>query len=209
MSRKLRQNGGSGDLGLLRKSLSTIRREELVQAAISVIAKEGVTGATLATIARRADMSPALVSHYFDGKDELLALTLLRITSLVRRELLRRLPANATPQERLLAIIGSNFDPQLYEPEVQMAWLQFGLIFQDGASEPLRRINRMLERRFRSNIGFAFRQAIPANRVADAVDGMIALVDGYSWRFLVNRNKADFDTARRVCAAYVDSQLKG
>ena len=191
----------------MRKSLSTIRREELVQAAISVIAQEGIGGATLASIARRADMSPALVSHYFDGKDELLALTLRRISSLVRDELLRRLPANPTPEQRLLAIIDSNFQPKLYEPDVQEAWLRFGLAFQEKDSQHLHRINRLLTRRFESNIGFAFRQSIPAAQVADAVDGLIALIDGYSWRFLVNPDNTDFEAARRICSDYVRLQL--
>lgn len=193
----------------MRKPINVIRRDELVRAAISVIAQDGVGGATLASIARRAEMSPALVSHYFDSKDELLALTLRRVSSLVRDELLRRLPADPTPEQRLLAIIDSNFQPKLYEPDVQKAWLRFGLAFQERDSKALHRINRLLGRRFQSNIGFAFRQSLPAERVDDAVDGLIALIDGYSWRFLVDPDNTDFEAARRVCAAYARRQLEG
>lgn len=186
-----------------------MRREELVQAAISVIAQDGLAGATLASIAKRAEMSPALVNHYFDGKDELLALALRRVSSLLRDEIQRLLPANPTPQQRLKAIIDGNFQPQLYEPDAQEAWLQFGLLFQEKDSRHLHRINRILGARFQSNIGYAFRQAIPADQVRDAADGLAALIDGFSWRFLVNPTHADYDVARRVCWDFAEHRLRG
>ena len=193
----------------MRKSITTLRREELVQATISVIAQDGLAGATLASIAKRAEMSPALVNHYFDGKDELLGFALRRVSSLLRAEIQRLLPANPTPQQRLKAIIDGNFQPQLYEPDAQEAWLQFGLLFQEKDSRHLHRINRVLGARFQSNIAFAFRQAIPADQVRDAADGLVALIDGFSWRFLVNPTRADYDIARRVCWDFAEHRLRG
>lgn len=193
----------------MRKSLTAIRREELVQATISVIAEGGLAGATLASIAKRAEMSPALVNHYFDGKDELLALALRRVSSLLRDEIQRLLPANPSPEQRLRAIIDGNFQPKLYESDAQEAWLQFGLIFQEKGSQHLHRINRILGARFRSNIGYAFRQAVPADQIDDAVDGLVALIDGFSWRFLMNPAHIEFDLARRVCWDFAEHRLRG
>lgn len=179
-----------------------------MQAAIAVIAKDGISGATLATIAKRAEMSPALVNHYFEGKDELLSEALRQISNLLRDEILRLLPEAPRPEDRLGAIIDGNFQPQLYQPDVQGAWLQFGLLFQEKDSRHLHRINRILGARFRSNIGFAFRQAIPSDQVGDAVDGLIALIDGFSWRFLMNPVFTDFEMARRICRDYVRCRLQ-
>ena len=186
-----------------------MRREELVQAAISVIAQDGLAGATLATIAKRAEMSPALVNHYFDGKDELLAMALRRVSSLLRDEIRRLLPPNPTPHQRLKAIIDGNFQPQFYDPSAQEAWFQFGLLFQEKESRHLHRINRILGARFNSNIGFAFRQSIPAEQVSDAVDGLVALIDGFSWSFLMAPTKADYNLARRVCWDFAEHRLRG
>lgn len=180
-----------------------------MQAAIAVIAKDGINGATLATIAKRAEMSPALVNHYFEGKDELLSVALRQISSLLRDEILRLLPDNPQPEHRLRAIIDGNFQPQLYQPDIQGAWLQFGLLFQESESRHLHRVNRILGARFRSNIGFAFRQAMPGDQVDDAVDGLIALIDGFSWRFLMNPAFTDFEMARRICGGYVRCRLRG
>ena len=114
------------------------------------------------------------------------------------REHLRRLRAFA------YRMLGSRAEA---EDIVQEAWLRFSLAFQEKDSRHLHRINRLLTRRFESNIGFAFRQSIPAAQVADAVDGLIALIDGYSWRFLVNPDNTDFEAARRICSDYVRLQL--
>lgn len=193
----------------LRKSITTMRREELVQATIAVIAQDGLAGATLATIAKRAEMSPALVNHYFDGKDELLAVALRHVSSMLRDEIKRLLPPNPTPQQRLKAIIDGNFQPHLYQPDIQKAWLQFGLTFQERGAQHLHRINRILTARFASNIGFAFRHVVPADQVPDAVDGLVALIGGYAWRSLADSTYTDFGTARRVCWDYALHRLNG
>lgn len=49
------------------------RAEELVQAGLNVLAKGGITGFTIDNIAAASGASRGLVSHYFGGKDGLLA----------------------------------------------------------------------------------------------------------------------------------------
>jgi TetR/AcrR family transcriptional repressor of bet genes len=49
-------------------SLRRVRREELIDATITAIYEDGLKDTTLASIGRRAGLSPALVNHYFDGK---------------------------------------------------------------------------------------------------------------------------------------------
>jgi TetR/AcrR family transcriptional repressor of bet genes len=191
----------------LKQSIKNMRREELVRAAISVIAGEGLAAATLANIATRAGMSPALVNHYFDGKDELLAMTLQKVSSLLRQEILKLLPPSPTPEQRLEAIINGNFLPQLYVSGAQEAWLQFSLLSKETDSRHMQRIDRIVSGRFSSNIGYAFRQLLPPARVNDATDGLIALIDGFSWRFLMDPACTDFELARRICWDYVQMQI--
>lgn len=49
-----------------------IRREEIVQAALAVVAEKGVHGLTIAEIAGRAGMSDANIYRHFHGKQEIL-----------------------------------------------------------------------------------------------------------------------------------------
>ncbi|MDZ4328720.1 MAG: hypothetical protein U1A73_27455, partial [Pseudomonas sp.] len=62
-------------------------------------------------------------------------------------------------------------------------------------SQHLHRINRILGARFRSNIGYAFRQAVPADQIDDAVDGLVALIDGRADAFDLSKGYAAKMTA--------------
>jgi len=48
-------------------------RESLIQAAIDVFADQGIDGATIAEITRRAGVAQGLVSYHFGGKDQLVS----------------------------------------------------------------------------------------------------------------------------------------
>lgn len=56
-----------------RTFIEQTRRAQIVQSAIDVIAEHGYADATFARIAARIDVSPALISYHFSGRDELVA----------------------------------------------------------------------------------------------------------------------------------------
>lgn len=51
------------------------RRDEIVRAFVLVLAKHGVSGATIAKVAERAGVAPGLVHHHFADKDDLVDAT--------------------------------------------------------------------------------------------------------------------------------------
>jgi AcrR family transcriptional regulator len=58
-----------------------VRREQVVEAALRIIARKGVGGLTTAAIAREAGMSEANLYRHFTGKDDVLAATLESVGS--------------------------------------------------------------------------------------------------------------------------------
>ena len=52
--------------------MEPLRRHALVRATVAEIASAGMRDVTVAGIARRAGMSPALAHHYFGSKDRML-----------------------------------------------------------------------------------------------------------------------------------------
>ena len=50
-----------------------IRRQLLIEAAERCLAEHGIQGFTIDRICREAKVSRGLISHYFAGKDDLLA----------------------------------------------------------------------------------------------------------------------------------------
>lgn len=62
-----------------------VRRAQILEATIAVVAESGYEGASLARIAERAQVSKGLVSHHFGDKDRLLEAT-ARTTLVALRE---------------------------------------------------------------------------------------------------------------------------
>lgn len=57
------------------------RRDALGRAALGVIAREGLEGLTLSTIAKQAGSSVGMIQHYFSSKDELLLFAHRRVAA--------------------------------------------------------------------------------------------------------------------------------
>jgi TetR/AcrR family transcriptional repressor of bet genes len=103
--------------------MGPVRRTQLIAAAISSLHDHGYAETTVARIARRAGVSPGIVHHYFDGKDDLLFATMRHLLAELRSDTVDRLSAAATPRARLSAIVEANFAPVQYSGQVMTAWL--------------------------------------------------------------------------------------
>ncbi|HVT50037.1 MAG TPA: transcriptional regulator BetI [Dongiaceae bacterium] len=184
-----------------KRSIKAIRRDELMDAAIEVIGTEGLGGATVAVIASRAGMSTGLVNHYFESKEELLALAMRNLSNLIRRDILDLMPAEPTPQQRLKAIIDGSFLPQHFRGPKRVAWMQFMIAAQ---SEPrIKHLYALTGARFVSNIRYAVRRLVPSGDVDDVTDGIAALIDGFFWQIAGDYAEDDFERARRICWRFV------
>jgi AcrR family transcriptional regulator len=60
----------------VRQEQAQRRREQLIEAALVVFARKGVDGASVKDIARAAAVTPGLLYHYFDSKEDLVAAVL-------------------------------------------------------------------------------------------------------------------------------------
>jgi AcrR family transcriptional regulator len=54
------------------KFATEIRREQIAQAALELIAKQGMKGFNVARLAQRVGFAPSAIYHHFKGKDEIL-----------------------------------------------------------------------------------------------------------------------------------------
>ena len=64
------------DVMTTRQEQAHRRREQLIEAALVVCARQGVDGASVKDIARAAGVTPGLLYHYFDSKEDLVAAVL-------------------------------------------------------------------------------------------------------------------------------------
>ncbi|WP_165978089.1 TetR/AcrR family transcriptional regulator [Actinomadura darangshiensis] len=68
-----------------RRLSEDVRRRQIINATVAVVAELGYEGASLARIAERAEVSKGLVSHYFTDKDRLME-TVARTTLVTLRQ---------------------------------------------------------------------------------------------------------------------------
>lgn len=185
-----------------RLKIRDFRRNELIDAAIASIAVHGLSDTTLATIAKQAGVSPALVNHYFDGKEELLEATLRRLTKELALEIRRLTPTNPTPRQRLEAIIDGCLEPEQLRPSAMFAWRAFWA--QLPTHPRLATLQQTINRRFRSNIRVALRSMVALDMVDETYLGLYALIDGFWMRQFIDPDSFSMDDARRICRRFLE-----
>ena len=110
----------------LRKAARDVRRLQLIEATVRVLARKGYAALTVADVAKEAGLSPGIVIFHFNSKDELLADVLGFLAAEYRQHWdTRSRLAGAGPAGRLKALLLSDFDTTVFTPEKLAAWIAF------------------------------------------------------------------------------------
>ena len=91
------------------RSIRSIRRSELSQAAFEAVIRYGLRGTTLEKVGEIAGVSKGVVLHHFKDKSALLEAVFRRSNSVLSMSLLRLYRHAETPHERFWAIAYANF----------------------------------------------------------------------------------------------------
>ena len=111
-----------------------VRRQQLIEATISVIGRKGYAGTRLADVASQAKVSYGVVGFYFRTKEDLLLATLQWLAdeyTSVWREAVEK--AGPSPVARLRAIIGADFSPRIASEKKIAVWYAF---WAEGRTRP-------------------------------------------------------------------------
>jgi TetR/AcrR family transcriptional repressor of bet genes len=184
--------------------MEPIRRQQLIEATITSISRYGFADATISRISKEAGVSTGIIHHYFGSKDDLLEATMRTLLQQLRRDVVERLSAASTPEQRLAAIIDGNFADAQFDRPVIVAWLAFWA--QVPHVPELARLQRVNARRLRSNLLHDLRRLMPNGRAEEAATGLAALIDGLWLRASLDgaENPA---TARTIVRGYLAAQL--
>lgn len=186
-----------------------VRREEIVNAAYEVIFEVGLSNTTIAQIAKKAQLSVGIVSHYFGDKQGLINACMLEMLNELRRKT-AQYKAEVTdshPENMIKAIIDSNFDISQVNQRAMRIWLDFWSASMHMSE--LTRLQKINDQRLYSNLKFHFLELMPKDQASIAARGLAALIDGLWLRGSLSRDTT-FDTvlARSIAYDYVDTQLK-
>jgi TetR/AcrR family transcriptional regulator, transcriptional repressor of bet genes len=171
--------------------MEPIRRRQLIDATIVSIGRYGLADTTVQRISREAGVSSGIIHHYFGGKNELLEATMRRLLALLR-------------EERITAIVASNFAVSQFQRGVITAWLAFWA--QAPHVPALDRLQRINAKRLRSNLLYSLRRLLPRAQAEQTARGLAALIDGL-WLRAALDGSLDGEGARAIAGAYLRGQI--
>ncbi len=103
------------------------RRDDLIAAAIQLVAEGGAAAATVRAIAERAGVTPGLIRHYFASKEELTQTAYRSVMEGMTQSAVQSLADAAVddPLARLAVFVASNFQPAILDPVVLAVWAAY------------------------------------------------------------------------------------
>ncbi|WP_426417786.1 transcriptional regulator BetI [Aestuariirhabdus sp. LZHN29] len=184
-----------------------IRKPQLINATMEAINSGGLHKASVAVIGRYAGVSPAIINHYFGGKDELVEATMRSVlrdlSTAVRCQL-----AEVSRQDvvgRIVAIVKGNFDPKQIDSKVAKTWLTF---WSHSMHNPaLHRLQRVNEKRLLSHLRYELKQVVPAHEAVFIAQGVAALIDGLWLRGALSPQGIDEKSAQSTIIDYLRRSL--
>lgn len=184
--------------------MEPIRRAALIEATIAEIGATGSLDVTVSQIAKRAGVSSGLAHHYFGGKDDILLAAMRHVLSVYADEVLSRLKAAKTSENRLAAIVEGSFAPSNFRADTVSAWLNFYVLAL--SSDDARRLHRIYASRLRSNLRHALRPLVPA-RAAELADRTAQLIDGVYLNHGLGAADPDWAQAVRVVMTSLEDSV--
>ncbi|WP_298449838.1 transcriptional regulator BetI [uncultured Marinobacter sp.] len=192
---------------MARPGIESIRRQQLIDATLSVIETHGFQGATIGKIAAASELSVGIVSHYFGGKQGLLEATMRYLLSCLQQDASRLMASRpSNPRESLMAIVDANFSGVQTHAQSAKTWLAFWT--QAMHSPELMRLQRVNERRLLSNLIFHLRQLMPPGPAQATAQTVAAMIDGFWLRAAMSEGRIEPDQAAALCKTYIDQAIK-
>ena len=158
------------------RSIRSIRRSELSQAAFEAVIRYGLRGTTLEKVGEIAGVSKGVVLHHFKDKSALLEAVFRRSNSVLSMSLLRLYRHAETPYERFWAIAYANFSETIYNREVCQAWVS--LLAEVTHNTMCQRVQAANNARIKSNLSHELKHFVIKEKVPKVANLLGILIDG-------------------------------
>jgi AcrR family transcriptional regulator len=188
------------------------RREQMLRAALEVIAERGYADTRIADVAERTGISPALVIYYFKTKDRLLTETIRYSEDAWYADSQRRLAELPTAAARMEEIVARTCLPEA-DPEPYGSWtlwLDFwALAARNAAVASLR---EKADERWRDLISSLVSAGLEAGEFGDVDPDsfavlLSALLDGMAIQVALHDPVVDPQRAFEQCMLFISDQL--
>ncbi|MGQ4809967.1 HTH-type transcriptional regulator BetI [Candidatus Entotheonellaceae bacterium PAL068K] len=194
------------------KIVASERREQIVQATIRCLARDGYACLTMKTLAREAGVSQGILHYYFEDKAAMLVAALEAVTTELDRRLTLAQRGHAQePYRRLHAVIRACLDTALERPEVWRVYIQ--LWGEMRHNERLYAINADLYARMRRQVAALLtlgmrRGTFREINVNHAAAVIVGLIDGVALQLSFDPQALPLTTAVQCCYEAIERYLR-
>ena len=156
------------------------RRDQLIQAALQLIAEGGPKAATVREIAARAGVTPGLIRHYFDSKEGLTRAAYRQLMDgMTLRSAEELSAAPSEPRARLAAFIAASMRPPVLDAQSVSLWAGFlHGVQQDPDMREVHRASYLVYRDQLENLIAALPRTRSPEQLRDDAIACNALIDG-------------------------------
>ena len=188
------------------------RREQMLEAALDVIAERGFANTRIADVASRAGTSAALVIYYFKARDLLLAEAIRLSEDRWYAEGMRRMAATPTAAGRLEELIAMSCVPDESEddPVSWVIWLD--LWAQSARNDQVAMVRAEFDDHWRRTIADLVREGQRSEEFhpLDAEDFAVtlsALIDGFAIQIALEDGSVDNQRAFQLTMQFAAERL--
>jgi AcrR family transcriptional regulator len=187
------------------------RRDQILVAAVRVIAARGLAETRVADVAEEAGTSAALVIYYFESKDRLLTEALAYAEDRFYLETFHRLTAVDSASDRLLKLIQFSVpDGSVDELDDWVLWIE--LWARSLRDSHAARKRSALDRRWRAIIADVVQSGLRSGEFVDVEPEdfaiqLAALIDGLAVQVILKDEEVTSARVLEVCLEFADHQL--
>lgn len=194
-----------------RKSLAKERRSQIVEAYYRSLLANGIEGSSIVNIAKEAGMTPSILTHYFDDKDEMAVELTNRTIEKYENAYLGQLEKIEDPKERLETVLSMMFGDTFVDQDLLKAFL--AVMYRASRNDQIRdALARMYERYYSYLTNLLLEVAGPENLDSEEAEKIsvfvIALQDGIQGHWLLNPNKAQPSVALEIVKTILSQILE-
>jgi AcrR family transcriptional regulator len=189
------------------------RREQMLRAALAVIAERGYPDTRIADVAERAGTSPALVIYYFKTRDQLLTEAIRFSEDTWYAEGAWRMAAIPSMTRRLEEIIVMSCSPEA-DPGARESWLLWLDLWAQAARHPeVASVRQKFDERWRESIRSVVVAGQEAREFRDDVDAddfavlLSALLDGLAVQMGLGDPEVTPERAFQLTMSFASAEL--
>ena len=186
---------------------SEVRRQQFVDAAVKVIARDGVDGATTRRIAEEAKAPLATLHYCFQTKENLLWAVFEQLAELVRADIAQAAAAGRTASERARHMVDQTVEWAIENPDANRTQIEIWLWAERNDLEFAVRLYNMFIEAWMDFLGAA-QPPLPTDQLETVTRVIVAILDGLCMQLITHGDaekvRREARTADAMLAAYFD-----